>query len=149
MFMVTFYCILCWYTNITCQSASERKPSLKCATCLKLFKKTQRRKNRTIIFYSHRYWCLCGRKLDSVQTWYISASGEQHWQPFFNSPFLSDDVIRAPDLQLAAAATHCTSEALPHFCWASATSQWDRMHSQGSCLLHPGLYRSLEPTGLP
>lgn len=70
-------------------------------------------------------------------------------QQFFISPFLSDDVIRAPDLRLAAATTRCTPEALPHFCWASATTQWDRMRSQRPCFLHPGLYRSLEPTCLP
>lgn len=43
-------------------------------------------------------------------------------QPFFISPFLPDDVIRAPDLWLAVAATCCTSEALPHFIWAFATT---------------------------
>lgn len=70
-------------------------------------------------------------------------------QPFFISPFLPDDVIRRPDLWLAVAATCCTSEALPRFNRALATTWWDRMHSQGSCFLHFGLYRSLEPTGLP
>lgn len=70
-------------------------------------------------------------------------------QPFFISQFLSDDVTRAPDPWLAAAVARCAAEALPGFCWASATTQWDWMHSQGSCFIHPGLYRSLEPTGLP
>lgn len=67
----------------------------------------------------------------------------------FISPFLADDVIRAPDLWLAAAAPPRTCEALLHICWAFATTHWDRMHSQESCVLHPGLYWSLEPSGFP
>lgn len=84
------------------------------------------------------------REPNHVQTQYNKLT-----QPFFISPFLSDDVTRAPDLWLAAAAAHCAAKTLPHFCWAFATNQWNRMHSQGSCFIHPGLYRSLEPTGLP
>lgn len=68
---------------------------------------------------------------------------------FFISPFLADDVIRAPDLWLAAAAPSRTCEALLHICWAFATAHWDRMHSQESCFLHPGLYWPLEPSGFP
>lgn len=68
---------------------------------------------------------------------------------FFISPFLADDVIRAPDLWLAAAAPSRTCEAWLHICWAFATAHWDRMHSQESCFLHPGLYWSLEPSGFP
>lgn len=70
-------------------------------------------------------------------------------QSLFISPSPSDDVIWAPDLQLAAAASRCTSEALSHFCWTFETTQWDGLHSQGSCFLHSGLYRSLEPGGIP
>lgn len=68
---------------------------------------------------------------------------------FFISPFHADDVIRAPDLWLAAAAPSRTCEAWLHICWAFATAHWDRMHSQESCFLHPGLYWSLEPSGFP
>ena len=70
-------------------------------------------------------------------------------QLFFISSCLPDDVIGAPDLWLAAAAARCTPEAGPRSRWAFAITWRDWMHSQGSCFLHPGLYRSLEPTGLP
>lgn len=53
------------------------------------------------------------------ESWHIKKTLRQ---PFFISPFLPDDVIRAPDLRLAVAATCCTSEALPHFIWAFATT---------------------------
>lgn len=96
-------------------------------------------------------WCLY-KEHHHMQTRY-STSIPWEWvtltQPFFILLFLSDDVIRAPGLWLATAAAHCAFKALPYFCWASATAQWDWLHSQKSCLLHPGLYWSLEPTGFP
>lgn len=55
------------------------------------------------------------------QTRHIPTKGEEQ-QQFYISSFLSDDVSRAPDLWLAVAATPSTSEALPHFRWAFATT---------------------------
>lgn len=125
-------CTRCW-TNITCWCTSKKNPH-----------RINSRKQKQ----HHHYLCLSWAP-NHVQTWYIYHGRGKLKQPFFISPFLSDDVIRAPDLRLAAAATRCASQALPLICGAFATAQWDRMHSQGSCFLHTGLYRSLEPTGLP
>lgn len=95
---------------------------------------------------SERRLRLLLQKLSHVQAQYIS---DKLTCIIFIFPFLSDDVTKAPGPWLVAAVACCAAEALPRFCWTFAITQWDRMHSQGSCFIHPGLYRSLEPTGLP